>query len=389
MLFSCIPSQIHSITLEDDVLSLLALKRAVDPNTISPSSFLNSWDFTFDPCENSGSQFLGILCNVPLDSSPSRVTTLVLDNSGYEGFVSPAVGNLTELTILNLGKNSFRGPVPNTLVNLRQLQRLTMRHNFLTGPIPAGIVSLMNLEYLDLSGNRLSGMIPSKISVLRRLKFMSLSNNELSGKIPDLTGLWQLKTLDLSNNQLSGNLPALPVSLTEIDINHNKLTGFLRQVKTLKHLKWMDISNNMLSGPIDEILSLHKLVHLNVSFNQFTTLEISNYSTENTQFEVLDAQGNNLLGYLPVNLVTMQSLTAVNLANNQFRGYIPKEYGLKLQRSWRELYLDHNFLTGSLPSQFSHIRIGIKVSLANNCLKCPMHIALCHGGQRPSQECHE
>ena len=109
MLCSCIPSQIQLTTLEDDVLSLQALKQAVDPNTISPSSFLNSWDFTFDPCENNGSQFLGILCNLPLDSSPHRVIALVLDNSGYEGFLSYAIGNLTELTILNLGKNSFRG----------------------------------------------------------------------------------------------------------------------------------------------------------------------------------------------------------------------------------------------------------------------------------------
>lgn len=84
------PSQIHSSTLEADTLSLREIKRAIDPNSVTPSSYLNSWDFTMDPCESTGSQFLGILCDLPLDNnSSSRVTAIDLDGIGYEGFLSP------------------------------------------------------------------------------------------------------------------------------------------------------------------------------------------------------------------------------------------------------------------------------------------------------------
>ena len=133
------PSQTNSSTLQDDTLALLEIKRAIDPNSVTPSSYLNSWDFTVDPCEITGSQFLGILCNLPLDNSSSRVTEVDLDGIGREGFLTPAIGNLTELTVLNLNNNKFRGPIPETIAKLRKLTRLTMSLNFFTGAIPQGI----------------------------------------------------------------------------------------------------------------------------------------------------------------------------------------------------------------------------------------------------------
>ncbi|KAJ1424469.1 Leucine-rich repeat [Sesbania bispinosa] len=383
-------SQIHSSTLENDTLSLLEIKRAIDPNSLSPSSYINSWDFTMDPCESTGSQFLGILCNLPLDGSPSRVTAIDLDGIGYEGFLTPAIGNLTELTVLNLNNNKFRGPIPETIAKLRKLTRLTMSQNFFTGAIPNGISELKKLEYLDVSGNRLSGPIPTNITGLRSLTFLSLSNNAFAGRIPNLTGLWQLNTLDLSFNQFYGDLPNLPVSLRSMYFSHNILSGHLTPLKGLIHLKWLDVSDNRLSGDISrDVLSLRAVVHLNVSFNRFTTLEVINYAGQGPRLQVLEAQGNHLRGHLPVNLVSFVNLTAINLANNQFAGPIPKEYGTRLQTPtpWRRLYLDHNFLTGNLPPEFTNHTTNIRGSLASNCLKCPTNVLLCHGGQRPATEC--
>lgn len=381
------PSQIHSSTLEADTIALHEIKRAIDPNSISPSSYLNSWDFNVDPCESTGSQFLGILCNLPLDNSSSRVTAIDLDSIGYDGFLAPAIGNLTELTVLHLDKNNFRGPIPQTIANLRKLTRLTLSDNFFTGPIPYGISTLKNLQYLDVSFNRLSGAIPANISGLRSLTYMSLSNNAFAGRIPDLTGLWQLQTLDISINQFFGDIPNLPVSLRKIYFSHNILSGHMTPLKGLKRLKWLDVSDNRLSGAISkDIISLKVVVHLNVSYNRFTTLEVIDYSLEGPQLQVLEAQGNHLRGHLPVNLVTLQNLTAVNLANNQISGLIPNEYGPKLQTSWERLYLDHNFLTGNLPPEFAQ-KTNVRGSLANNCLKCPPNVVLCQGAQRPATEC--
>ncbi|WVZ00180.1 hypothetical protein V8G54_026249 [Vigna mungo] len=381
------PSQTNSSTLQDDTLSLLAIKNAIDPNSITPSSYLSTWDFSVDPCESTGSQFLGILCYLPLDNSSSRVTEVDLDAIGYEGFLTPAIGNLSELTVLNLNNNKFRGPIPETIGKLRKLTSLTMSQNFFTGAIPQAITGLNNVRYIDLSGNRLSGLIPTDITALRTLSYLSLSNNEFAGRIPNLTGLWQLNTLDLSVNQFYGDLPNLPVSLRNMYFRHNILSGHLTPLKGLIHMKWLDVSDNRLSGSINgNVLSLRNVVHLNVSFNRFTALEVINYSLQDPSLQVLEAQGNHLKGHLPVNLVSFVNLTSINLANNQFSGSIPLEYGTKVKSSWRSLHLDYNFLTGNLPREFSH-STNVKGSLAKNCLKCPSNVGLCQGRQRPSSEC--
>ncbi|XP_019457835.1 PREDICTED: leucine-rich repeat receptor-like serine/threonine-protein kinase BAM1 [Lupinus angustifolius] len=381
------PSQTNSSTLESDTQALVEIKSAIDPNSIPPSSYLNSWDFTMDPCESTGSQFLGILCNLPLDNSSSRVTALDLDSIGYDGFLTPVIGNLTELTVLNLDNNNFRGPIPETISNLRKLIRLTLSDNFFTGPIPLGISALKNLQHLDVSFNRLSGAIPTNISGLRSLNYMSLSNNAFAGRVPDLTGLWQLQTIDLSINQFYGDIPNLPISLRKIYFNHNILSGHMTPLKGLKMLKWLDISDNRLSGAISkDIMSLKGIVHLNVSYNRFTALEVINYSLEGPMLQLLEAQGNHLRGHLPLNLVTLKNLTSVNLANNQFYGIIPNEYGTKVMTSWTRLYLDNNFLTGDLPPEFA-LQTNVRGSLSNNCLQCPPNIVLCHGAQRPATQC--
>lgn len=385
---SFFPTVIHSSTLDSDIQALRSLRHAIDPTSISPTSFLSSWDFMVDPCGSTGEQFLGILCSNPLDNVSSRIIAIDLDGVEYDGFLTPSIGNLSELTILNLGKNKFRRTIPETISNLKKLTTLSLADNYLTGTIPEAITLLKNLERLDLSGNRISGSVPVNISGLRGLTSLSLSGNALTGTIPDLTGLWQLKTLDLSANQFYGYLPNLPVRLTTLSLNHNILSGHISPVKKLKNLIRLDVSDNRFSGLISEgILSLPKLVYLNISNNRFDAIETVNFSGEETELQLLDAENNQFHGRLPTRLVTIQNLTEINLSHNQFSGPIPREYGERLERSWRILYLDNNFLSGHLPPEFiTHTR-RIKGSLSRNCLRCPTIIPLCHGGQRPFSEC--
>ena len=386
--FISIPRLTHSSTLEADTQILRALKHSIDPSSISPISYLNSWDFSVDPCEGMGTQFLGILCSYPLDNSSQRITAIDLDVIGYDGFLTPSIGNLTELTVLSLDKNKFRGPIPDSILNLRKLTKLSLADNYFTGTIPTEIISLKKLAFIDISGNRLSGSIPATISGFRSLTYLSLSNNEFAGPIPDLTGLWKLHTLDLSSNQFHGNLPNLPMRLRSLLLNHNILSGHISPVTRLTHLRKLDVSDNRLSGIISKnVLLLPKLVHLNISLNHFTTIETIDFFGEDTRLQVLDAEYNRLHGYLPVNLVTIRNLTTLNLAHNLFSGTIPREYGDKPGQSWRSLYLDNNFLSGNLPPKFISRRARLTGSLANNCLRCPTNIPLCRGGQRPSSEC--
>ncbi|XWS22222.1 hypothetical protein CRYUN_Cryun29cG0015900 [Craigia yunnanensis] len=101
---------VHSLTVQSDVEVLQSLNRSIDPNTIPPSSYLTTWDFSADPCDSTGARFLGILCSVLSDNSTSRIISLDLDGAGYDGILTPNIGNLTELTSLDLSRNRFGGP---------------------------------------------------------------------------------------------------------------------------------------------------------------------------------------------------------------------------------------------------------------------------------------
>lgn len=185
---SLIPYFVNSKTLDTDVQVLRLFKEAIDPISISSTSLLKTWDFDLDPCETTGTHFLGILCTVPEDNSSSRVFVIDLEGDGFEGFLTPKVENLTELTVLNLSRNKFRGPIPNSITRLRKLTSLQLSGNFFSGPLPDDLNRLKKLENLDLSQNKLSGSIPKEITALRRLTYLGLSNNALSGRIPDISG---------------------------------------------------------------------------------------------------------------------------------------------------------------------------------------------------------
>ncbi|CAI9117805.1 OLC1v1019290C1 [Oldenlandia corymbosa var. corymbosa] len=377
-----------SVTLQSDIQILHSIKEAIDPNSLSPTSFLSTWKFDLDPCETTGPHFLGILCTVPEDNSSSRVTVIDLEGDVLEGFLTPAIGNLSELEVLNLRKNKFRGPIPDTISSLLKLTKLLLSDNYFSGGIPEGLNRLKALEDIDMSRNKLSGTISLGITGLRSLTHLSFSGNSLSGRIPDLSGLWQLKTLDLSNNQFYGNLPQLPISLRTLRLNRNLISGHISYLRRLRHLQILDLSDNRFSGSIDRyLLTLPEISTINVSANVFTDIVVMSRLDQHSQLQLLAANHNRLHGHLPVNLITYESLKEIYLGHNLFSGWIPKQFGAKLDGPWRSLFLEYNYLEGTPPLEFIQGRRKIRGSLAHNCLKCPGNVTFCHGGQRAPGDC--
>ena len=131
-----VPCLVVSLTLQSDIQVLRNIREAVDPNTVSSTSFLSTWNFDTDPCESSGPHFLGVLCTTPEDNSSSRIAVINLEGDGLDGFLTPTIGNLTELTTLNLRNNNFRGPIPNTIAKLRKITKLLLSQNFFSGCLP-------------------------------------------------------------------------------------------------------------------------------------------------------------------------------------------------------------------------------------------------------------
>ncbi|KAF1002766.1 uncharacterized protein LOC141700262 [Apium graveolens] len=374
-------------TLQSDIDVLRAISLSIDPISITQYSFLNTWDFDLDPCDSTGADFLGILCTLPQDdNSTTQITAIDLEGDGYEGFLTPAIENLTALTTLNLKRNQFRGPIPPAIARLGNLTSLLLSGNFFSGSIP-NVGTLKKLANLDLSQNLLSGQIPTSISGLRRLTHLDLSNNEFVGIIPELSGLWQLNTLDLSSNQLMGNFPDLPQNLRALSLSHNLLSGRISSIQRIGNLERVDLSDNRLSGNIDpEIFTLPFLKYLNVSANRFTSVEVNKFADDSSQLQVLDMHENRLQGNLPLNLFTYSNLTSLNLGHNVFSGRIPEVYGDMIGNPWKTLFLDYNFLEGNLPSRFTST-FNVRGSLARNCLNCPRRLEICRGGQRRAAEC--
>ena len=328
------------------------------------------------------------MCSFPLENTTSRVTEIDLDDDGYEGFLSDEVGNLTELTVLSLSRNRFRGPMPETVFQLKKLTKLSLSENLFTGDITPGITWLKELKTIDLSKNSIAGEIPPRISSLRSLTHLILSNNHLDGRIPPLNGLWKLQALELGNNHLSGTLPKLPPSLRTLSLCYNSLAGRISPLHRLKHLVSLDVSQNRFSGTIGhQILTFLEISHINVSFNHFTSIEVVQVTGIESRLRILDAEGNQLQGHLPLNLPTYGNLKDINLRSNKFSGDIPRIYGKRLENSWRSLYLENNYLTGLLPEEFLRLSRQVRGSLSNNCLQCPKNVPICKGVQKAKSQC--
>ncbi|KAL8119464.1 hypothetical protein AgCh_016835 [Apium graveolens] len=140
-----------------------------------------------------------------------------------------------------------------------------------------------------------------------------------------LNSLGKLRTLDLSGNNFHDAIPyQLPPNLTSLNIAHNNLSGNLPySIATMFSLNYLNASSNSLAQSIGDIfLNLTDLATMDLSSNNFSgdlpasVDTLSNLST-------LHLQNNQLTGSL--NILSGLPLTDLNVANNQFNGWIPRE----------------------------------------------------------------
>ncbi|CAN6462017.1 unnamed protein product [Victoria cruziana] len=112
-----------------------------------------------DPCLPLNYTWEGLVCS----TSPLRVISLDLSNSGLSGDIATSLGNLTALVRLNLADNNLTGGIPDFLADLTQLVELRLEGNKLTGSVPDVFAKLNHLRLLDLSDNNLNGSVPAAL----------------------------------------------------------------------------------------------------------------------------------------------------------------------------------------------------------------------------------
>lgn len=168
-------------------------------------------DFGYDPYLSQGSApanpctLAGIHCERRRDSGNGsslvlRVTRIVLESRRLPGFLSPAIGRLSELKELSLPDNLLVDRIPPQIVGLKKLEILDLRNNRFSGEIPPGLSSLLRLRILDLSSNRFSGSL-GFLKHFPNLEKLSLAENLFTGRIPaSLRSFWNLRSFNFSGN---------------------------------------------------------------------------------------------------------------------------------------------------------------------------------------------
>ncbi|XP_062234248.1 putative leucine-rich repeat receptor-like serine/threonine-protein kinase At2g24130 [Phragmites australis] len=358
--------------IDDDRSALLTFLSNVSAD---PGGALADWGRSPEFCN-----WTGVMCGGP---GRRRVTQLVLSGKGICGVISPALGRLAFVNVLDLSSNAFAGAIPPELSALSMLTQLSLTNNLLEGAIPAGLGLLQKLYFLDLSGNRLSGGIPETLFCnCSALQYLDLANNSLASDIPyaDECRLPSLRYILLWSNDLSGAIPpALANSsmLEWIDFESNYLAGELpsQMFDRLPRLQYLYLSYNNLSshggntdlGPFFRSLrNCTRMQELELAGNDLGG-QLPLFVGELPRgLRQLHLEGNAISGSIPPNISGLVNLTYLNLSNNLLNGSIPPD--MSRMRRLERLYLSNNLLSGEIPRSIGDIpHLGL-VDLSSNRL---------------------
>ncbi|KZV23815.1 receptor-like protein kinase [Dorcoceras hygrometricum] len=370
--------QAHSVDAESDRLALLSFKNGI---TDDPLEVLSSWNDSASFCN-----WTGVTCS----SQRSRVVMLSLPSRKLGGSLSPAIVNMTFLTVIDLSDNFFQGQIPRDigrLVRLRniflmrnafegeipanlsrctQLRVINFNYNNLTGRIPADISTLPNLIALHVSANGLTGGIPPVIGNISSLLNLSIAQNYLGGVIPDDLGrLINLEFLQVSNSNLSGTIPGSIFNLSRITffaVALNQLTGSLPSSigSYFPNLKELHFGINGFSGGLPFSLSnISSLMIIDIPDNKLTGKVPSDLGRL-PNLQRLNV-GRNLLGSEDVeglrfidSLINCSNLETLSISGNRFSGPLPDSIG-NLSVTMKRLLLSGNSLSGEIPSGITNL----------------------------------
>ncbi|KAK8986521.1 hypothetical protein V6N11_010077 [Hibiscus sabdariffa] len=286
---------------------------------------------------------------------------LVMRNNYLEGqFECEGVSD--SLYYLDLSHNHLSGPLP----ICTRLQHLHLQRNRFDGSISEAFLDASQLLVLNLKDNSLSGNVPGMIGSLSSLRVLLLSQNSLSGLIPEeLCRLKQISMMDLSTNSFFGPIPSCfqDISFGKIeprylDISHEKVSN-----------EW-DYITYFRYGTLKKESKQHRTAEqsfTDVEVDFLTKHRSSTYKGGILNFmSGLDLSCNNLFGRIPNELGNLSWIHALNLSYNQLTGPIPKSFSNLTQIE--SLDLSHNALSGEIPSSLINLYFLEVFSVAHNNL---------------------
>ena len=315
----------------------------------------DDWMSASNPCGNGtiNTTRYGVECATfaaaPSNKSSSHVTGLVLPQNSLVGKLPPfsSLQHLLHLDFSNSDlsevSNDFGNVVSGTLVTLCGLGNLStilLASNNFTGSIPECLQSLANATVLDLNFNSIQGTTPDELCLLRNLEELHLRGNRLEGTVPECIGeeLTALRVLDYSNFN------------ADVSIGKQLLSGTLpASLCDLEHLETMQFQATQgLDGTLPDCLGAKQpqLKILAVETNQLYG-SIPEELCQASALEQVVLNHNALTGILPSCLGSLSRLTGLALKTNQFHGPIPEK--LCEASALKYVLLWDNALTGSIP----------------------------------------
>ncbi|XP_016456949.2 receptor-like protein 35 [Nicotiana tabacum] len=310
------------------------------------------------------------LKSVQIPTEIYKLTNLIylnLSDAGFVGQIPMELSRLTKLVSLDLSYNNLRIDIHGSnstsslfpqlevlklvscelqnfpdLKNQSHMSELDLSDNNIKGKIPSWIWSVGNggLKYLNLSCNLLESLEkPYNISTTLRVIDLH-SNSKLTGQIPtSICNLHQLQLLDMSNNSINNRIPPCLFQkihhLRVLNLGRNKLSGLIPDTFPRNcNLEILSLNNNMLEGKVSR--SLNRCAYLEV-------FDIGNNKIRDTfpcmlkklfNLHVLVLRSNMFYGNLkcPIANQTWPRLQIIDLASNNFNGYLLPQYFSNLEK---------------------------------------------------------
>ena len=271
-------------------------------------------------------------------------------------------GNITKLITVDFSASSISGDIPQEIVKMSNLQIFlgcNMKGNGLTGHLPHDIGNMTDLRLLCLAGNSLTGQITRSISKLRNLLYLDLRiiPGMMHGNLSDILSIPSLTHLFISGVHLTGKMPhVMPQQLRYLVLPGNNIAGEFTQIFP-KHnfLKILNVANNQLTGDIPGELLLQNTDVIDLSQNQFSSINKGQPWPENVTGPIrsyVSLAGNrNLSIDLKSFMEVVRSPPIVNLSFCDIKSPVLANIRLYLEQM-STCDLKGNKLYGSVPDSY-------------------------------------